>query len=67
MKDHHMALDPSTEAKLGELTDAITSETQEIKDMISAGSNPAEINARLDGVISAVKGISDNLTTPPTV
>lgn len=56
-----MALDPTTEQKLEELQQAIVDEAAEIKGMISGGQDPTEINARLDGLITAVKGISDNL------
>lgn len=61
LKEHKMALDPSTEQKLNELTQAIVDEAAELKGMITAGNDPTEINSRLDSLISSVKGISDTV------
>jgi hypothetical protein len=67
MREHHMALDPQVEAKLGEVADAITQEINEIKGLITAGADQTELLARLDSLKSSVQGISDQVSTPPTV
>jgi hypothetical protein len=64
--EHHMALDPQVEAKLGEVADAITQEINEIKGLITAGADQTELLARLDSLKTSVQGISDQVSAPPT-
>lgn len=64
--EHHMALDPQVEAKLGEVADAIAAEIDEVRGLITSGADQTELLSRLDALKSSVQGISDKVQEPAT-